>query len=81
MATKAIKLNYLSAERFFKDYERLCTGKIFLPTKTPLPLKATISLNISVPDIEDVHSVEGSVVKVIDAETAAKLQLVPLFVE
>ena len=74
MAIKAIKLNYLSAERFFKDYERLCTGKIFLPTQTPLPLKTRIFLNISVPDIEDVYSVQGGVVKVIDAETAAKLQ-------
>jgi len=74
LATKAIKLNYLSAERFLKDYERLCTGKIFLPTKTPLPLKTRISLNISVPDIEDVHSVEGGVIKVIDEPTAARLQ-------
>jgi len=61
LATKAIKLNYLSAERFFKDYERLCTGKIFLPTQSPLPLKTRISLNITVPDIEEVLTVEGSV--------------------
>ena len=74
MATKAIRLNYLSAERFLKDYERLCTGKIFLPTKTPLPLKTRISLNISVPDIEEVLSVEGGVVKIMDAQTAAQLQ-------
>jgi HEAT repeat protein len=74
LATKAIKLNYLSAERFLKDYERLCTGKIFLPTKTPLPLKTRISLNISVPDIEELLSVEGGVVKIIDAQTAAQLQ-------
>ncbi len=74
MALKAIKLNYLSAERFLKDYERLCTGKIFIPIKTPLPLQTRISLNISVPDIEDVHSVEGAVIKVIDAQTAAQLQ-------
>jgi HEAT repeat protein len=74
LATQAIKLNYLSAERFIKDYERLCTGKIFLPTKTPLPLKTRISLNISVPDIEEVLSVEGGVVKIFDAQTAAQLQ-------
>ena len=74
MATQAIKLNYLSAERFIKDYERLCTGKIFLPTKTPLPLKTRISLNISVPDIEEVLSVEGGVVKILDAQTAAQLK-------
>jgi HEAT repeat protein len=74
LATKAIKLNYLSAERFIKDYERLCTGKIFLPTKTPLPLKARISLNISVPDIEEVLTVEGGVVKTFDEQTAAQLK-------
>ena len=74
LATKAIKLNYLSAERFFKDYERLCTGKIFLPTSTPLPLKTRISLNIIVPDIEEVLTVEGGVVKTIDEQTAAQLQ-------
>lgn len=74
MATKAIKLNYLSAERFFKDYERLCTGKIFLPTRTPLPLKTRITLNITIPDIEEVLTVEGGVVKTIDEQTAAQLQ-------
>ena len=74
MATKAIKLNYLSAERFFKDYEQLCKGKIFLPTKTPLPLKARISLNITVPDIEEVLTVEGGVIKTIDKQTAVQLK-------
>ena len=74
MATKAIKLNYLSAERFFKDYERLCTGKIFLPTKSPLPLKTRLSLNITVPDIEELLTVEGGVVKTIDEQAAAQLQ-------
>ena len=74
MATKAIKLNYLSAERFFKDYERLCTGKIFLPTQSPLPLKTRISLNITVPDIEEVLTVEGGVVKTIDDQAAAELK-------
>jgi len=74
LATKAIKLNYLSAERFFKDYERLCKGKIFLPTKTPLPLNARISLNISVPDIEEVLTVEGGVIKTLDEQTAAQLK-------
>ena len=74
MAPQAIRLNYLSAERFVKDYERLCTGKIFLPTKTPLPLKTRISLNISVPDIEETLSVDGGVVKIIDAQSAAQLK-------
>ena len=74
MAAKAIKLNYLSAERFFKDYERLCTGKIFLPTGTPLPLKTRITLNINIPDIEEVLTVEGGVVKTIDEQAAAQIQ-------
>jgi hypothetical protein len=74
LATQAIKLNYLSAERFIQDYERLCTGKIFLPTKTPLPLKTRISLNISVPDIEEVLNVAGGVIKILDAQTAAQLK-------
>jgi hypothetical protein len=74
LATKAIKLNYLSAERFFKDYERLSTGKIFLPTKSPLPLKTRISLNITVPDIEEVLTVEGGVVKTFDEQAAAQLK-------
>jgi len=74
LATKAIKLNYLSAERFFKDYERLCTGKIFLPTKSPLPLKTRLSLNITVPDIEELLTVEGGVVKTIDEQAAAQLK-------
>jgi hypothetical protein len=74
LATKAIKLNYLSAERFFKDYERLITGKIFLPTRTPLPLKTRISLNITIPDIEEVLTVEGGVVKTIDDQKAAQLK-------
>ncbi|MBW2705161.1 MAG: hypothetical protein JRD84_02495, partial [Deltaproteobacteria bacterium] len=74
MATQAIKLTYLSAERFIKDYKRLCAGKIFVPTKTPLPLGTRLSLNISVPDIEEVLSVEGRVVKTLDAQTAAQLK-------
>jgi len=74
LAAKAIKLNYLSAERFFKDYERLLTGKIFLPTPTPLPLKTRISLNITIPDIEEVLTVEGGVVKTIDDQKAAQLK-------
>jgi HEAT repeat protein len=74
LAAQAIKLNYLSAERFFKDYELLCKGKIFLPTKTPLPLNARISLNISVPEIEEVLTVEGGVIKTVDEQIAAQLK-------
>jgi len=74
LATKAIKLNYFSPERFFKDYERLGKGKIFLPTNTPLPLKTRITLNITVPDIEEVLTVECGVIKAIDEQTAAQLK-------
>ncbi len=74
MATKAIKLNYLSAERFLKDYEQLRKGKIFLPTRSPLPLKTRLTLNITVPDISLILPVEGVVLQALDPETASRLQ-------
>jgi Tfp pilus assembly protein PilZ len=73
LATKAIKLNYLSAERFIKDYRRLCKGKIFFPTNTPLPLQTGVFLHISVPEIEQVLSIEGKVIKAIDDQSATQL--------
>ena len=74
MATKAIELSYLSADRFIRDYRRLCTGKIFFPTNTPLPLQTRLFLHISIPDIEQVLSIEGEVVKIIDDQSAAQLK-------
>jgi len=72
LATKSIKLNYRSTERFIKDYGRLCTGKIFFPTHTPLPLQTSLFLDICTPDIEQVLSIEGKVMKIIDDHSAAQ---------
>ncbi len=74
LVQKAIKLNYRSAERFSKDYALLKRGKIFLPSKTLLPLKTALTLNFTVPAIDSVFTVEGVVAKTIDEQTAAKLK-------
>jgi hypothetical protein len=72
LVQKAIKLNYRSAERFSKTYALLKRGKIFLPSKTLLPLKTALTLNFTVPGIDSVFTVEGVVTKTIDAQTAVK---------
>ncbi|HEA68292.1 MAG TPA: hypothetical protein ENI07_15955, partial [Desulfobacterales bacterium] len=74
MTTKAIKLNYVSVERFLKDYAQLSQGKIFIPTKTPSPVNTQLSLIISVPDIKQIVTIEGAVRKTIDPETATRLK-------
>jgi len=71
---KAIKLNYRSAERFSKDYALLKRGRIFLPSKTLLPLKTALTLNFTVPGIDNVFTVEGVVAKTIDEQAAAILK-------
>ena len=73
MEPKAIKLNYRSAERFSKDYALLKSGRIFLPSKTLLPLKTALTLNFTVPGIDNVFTVEGVVAKTIDEQAAAIL--------
>jgi HEAT repeat protein len=70
---KAIKLNYRSAERFSKDYALLKRGKIFLPSKTLLPLKSTLILNFTVPEIDNVFTLTGVVVKILDEQIAAQM--------
>ncbi|MDH3799592.1 MAG: hypothetical protein OES70_13175, partial [Desulfobacterales bacterium] len=74
MEPKAIKLNYRSAERFSKDYALLKSGRIFLPSKTLLPLETALTLNFTVPGIDNVFTVEGVVAKTIDEQAAAILQ-------
>jgi hypothetical protein len=71
---KAIKLNYRSAERFSQDYALLKSGRIFLPSKTLLPLETALTLNFTVPGIETVFTIEGVVAKTIDEQAAAILQ-------
>ncbi|MGD8881954.1 MAG: hypothetical protein PVI82_08705, partial [Desulfobacterales bacterium] len=73
MEKKAIKLNYRSAERFSKAYALLERGKIFLPSKAPLPLETTLTLNFTVPQIDNVFSVTGVVVNTLDEQTAAQI--------
>ena len=74
MATKNLKLNYLSVDRFLNHYNQMKKGKIFLATKTPLPEQSIVSLNISVPDIDQVMGVPGAVTRVIDTDTASRLK-------
>ena len=73
MVKKAIKLSYRSAERFSKDYALLKKGKIFLPSKTLLPLKTTLVLNFTVPQIDNVFTVTGVVVKILDEQIAVQM--------
>ena len=77
MAPKAITLNYRSVERFSKDYDLLKKGKIFLPSKTLLPLKTALTLNFTVPEIDNVFTVHGVVVKTIEEPIAAQIQKPP----
>jgi HEAT repeat protein len=74
LGPKALKLNYRSAERFIRDYELLKSGRIFLPSKTLLPLETALTLNFTVPGIDKVFTVEGVVAKTIDEQAAAILQ-------
>jgi hypothetical protein len=71
---KSLKLNYRSAERFSRDYELLKSGRIFLPSKTLLPLQSTLTLNFTVPGIDRVFTIEGEVAKTIDEQAASILQ-------
>ena len=74
MDPKTIKLQYRSAERFIRDYAGLKRGRIFLPSKTLLPLKTVLTINLIVPDIEGTFTVEGVVIKTIDDRAAAQLK-------
>ena len=74
MEKKAIKLNYPSAELFSKAYALLERGKIFLPSKTLLPLEATLTLNFTVPAIDRVFTVEGVVANTIDKQMSVELK-------
>jgi HEAT repeat protein len=70
---KPIKLSYRSAERFSKDYALLKKGKIFLPSKTLLPLKTTLVIDLVFPQIGNEVTVFGVVVKNVDEKIASKI--------
>jgi hypothetical protein len=74
MEPKAIKLNYRSAQRFSRDYALLKSGRIFLPSKTLLPIKTALTLNFTVPGIDNVFTIEGVVEKTVDEQAAALLK-------
>lgn len=69
--TKAIKLNYVSVERFLSDYAQLCKGRIFLPAKTPLPENTHVTLQIFIPVVEQAVILDGTVIKASVARSAA----------
>jgi len=74
LATKIIKLKYLSADRFIEDYSRLCTGNLFIPTNSRLPLQTRLRLHISVTDLEKVLSIECEVSKIIDHQAGSQVE-------
>jgi hypothetical protein len=74
LATKGIKLHYVTVERFLRGYAQLRKGKIFLPFKAPLPENTRVALQIFIPVIEKTATVEGAVIKAIDGQAAASQQ-------
>jgi HEAT repeat protein len=63
LAAKTIKLRYITIEGFLRDYAQLRKGGLALPVKSPLPLNTRICLNVSVPHIEPVLTLQGTVIK------------------
>jgi len=75
LAKSTINLNYRSLERFSKDFAQLSKGKLFLPTQNPLPEKTSLLLNITLPEIEQRFEIDGSVIKAVNSETAARFDV------
>jgi len=63
LAAKTIQLKYITIEGFLRDYAELRKGRLALPVKSPVPLNTRICLNVSVPHIEPVLTLQGSVMK------------------
>jgi HEAT repeat protein len=74
LATKTIKLKYITVERFLKDYAQLRKGGLTLPVKSPFPLNTHVSVTASVPDIEPLLTLKGIVKKTFDPPGAARPQ-------
>lgn len=63
MQKKTLKLTYPSLERLMKDYPRLKTGDLFLPTQKPLPIGTEFVLKIIIPEIQHTFLVNCAVTK------------------
>ena len=77
MVKKAIKLRYPSAARFCSDYPLIRKGKIFLPSKSPLPKGSRLSLEFNLPGIDLAFMVKGLVTRTIDKQTATRFKKPP----
>ena len=76
MAKKLIKLKYPSADRFSKDWTLIKEGKLFLPSKSPSPPGAPLTVELNIPGIEKVYSLKATVEKTLDTDpNAAKQQV------
>ena len=77
MVKKTIKLRYPSAARFCNDYPLIRKGKLFLPSKSPLPEGSRLSLLFNLPGIDLAFMVKGLVVRIIDKQTATRFKKPP----
>ena len=73
MATKTIKLEYLSAAGFLQDCAQLQKGRFSIPAGSPLPSNSGISLKISVPDVDRELMLQGTVIKILTRPNATRL--------
>ena len=74
---KAIKLKYRSIARFGKDYAQIKEGKIFLPSKTPLPTGTRLSLEFNLPGIDLAFMVNGLVTDTLEKQKAVQIKKPP----
>ncbi|CAB1063676.1 hypothetical protein D1BOALGB6SA_8460 [Olavius sp. associated proteobacterium Delta 1] len=74
MATKTIKLKYITVEGFLRDYAQLRNGSLTLPVKSPSPLHTCVCLKVSIPDIEPRLTLKGTVIKSVAPLRDARLQ-------
>jgi HEAT repeat protein len=74
LAKKTITLNYLSAERFSRDYAQIKKGKLFLRSKTPLPAGSRLCLEFNLTGIHGTFMAEGRVALSIDKQAADRFK-------
>jgi len=74
-ASVALIIEYASLEQFCQDYARnLSLGGIFIETRTPLPVGASLELSFSLPESAELIKSTGRVVRTVTAEQAANLE-------